>query len=231
MESQSMPPMPPKVAAAISAVMNEVPKLGKGEKNSHGGYNFASIDDFLEAVRPLCAKHGLIILQDEDSFETKEGAGKDGKAKLWLVIRFSYTLAHISGETWGHRPVRTVMVDGSMGSQAFGAAQSYALKNFERALFQIATGDKEDADNNPADNLPPIDKATKAVRKPPAEKEAWKANAEAIKTAIDCAKDEDALNEVFATDAKALEDIRAHSETAWKFLIDRAYTRFPKEAA
>ena len=53
--------MPPKVAAAVSAVMSAVPKLAKTSKNSHGNYNFASIDDFLEAIRPLCAKNGLII--------------------------------------------------------------------------------------------------------------------------------------------------------------------------
>jgi hypothetical protein len=138
--------MPPKVAAAIIGVMADVPKLGKGEKNQHGNYNFASIDDFLEAVRPLCAKHGLIIMQDEESFEMKEG---------WLIMTFRFTLAHSSGETWGHRPTRTIMVSAKMGSQAFGAAQSYALKQYMRSLFQIATGEKgNDADEHPPADLP-----------------------------------------------------------------------------
>lgn len=154
--TESAPSMPPKVAAAIVAVMNEVPKLAKGEKNSHGNYNFASIDDFLEAVRPLCAKHGLIICQDEESFETKDVGGKP-----WLVMQFRFTLAHSSGETWGHRPSRSIMVNAAMGAQAFGAAQSYALKQFERSLFQIATGDKDDADFHEQSNLP------KAERNPP----------------------------------------------------------------
>jgi hypothetical protein len=153
-------PIPPNVAAAISAVMNEVPKLSKGEKNEHGNYKFASIDDFLEAVRPLCAKHGLIILQDEESFEMKEGTDKYGKPKVWLLMRFAFTLAHSSGETWAHRPTRSIMVDASMGSQAFGAAQSYVLKQFERSLFQIATGENDvDADSHPADNLPKANRA------------------------------------------------------------------------
>lgn len=138
--------LPPKVAAAICGVMSEVPMLGKDAKNQHGNYNFASIDDFLEAVRPLCAKHGLIIMQDEESFEMKDG---------WLVMTFRFTLAHSSGETWGYRPTRTIMVSAKMGSQAFGAAQSYALKQFERSLFQIATGEKgNDADEHPAADLP-----------------------------------------------------------------------------
>jgi hypothetical protein len=146
-------PIPANVAKAICMVMADVPKLGKGEKNQHGNYNFASIDDFLEAVRPLCAKHGLIIMQDEEAFEMKEG---------WLVMTFRFTLAHSSGETWAHRPTRTIMVSAKMGSQAFGAAQSYALKQYMRSLFQIATGEKgNDADEHPPADLPDQPKKVK----------------------------------------------------------------------
>ena len=147
--------MPPKVAAAVGAVMAAVPKLEKGEKNIHANYKFASIDAFLEAVRPLCAKNGLIIIQDEVDFDLREGMDKAGKPVRWLLIKFQFTLAHISGETWAHRPRRTIMVNAAMGAQAFGAAQSYALKHFERSLFQIATGEKgEDADSHPPGDLP-----------------------------------------------------------------------------
>jgi len=140
--------MPPKVAAAIVAVMAAVPKLGKGEKNTHGDYKFASIDDFLEAVRPLCAEAGLIIAQNEESFEMRDG---------WLVMRFSFTLAHVSGEVWAEKQTRTIMVSAKMGAQAFGAAQSYALKQFMRSLFLIATGEKGmDADEHPPADLPVV---------------------------------------------------------------------------
>ena len=154
--------MPAKVATAIAEVMEEIPKLAKGEKNTHGNYNFASIDDFLEAVRPLCARRGLIIVQDEESFETKEmGLDKNGKPAHWLVMQFRFTLAHSSGETWGVRPARSIMVSASMGAQAFGAAQSYALKQFLRSLLQIATGDWDDADTGNHGDLP------KSKRNPP----------------------------------------------------------------
>ena len=226
--NQTIPPMPPKVAAAIAAVMKAVPKLAKGERNTHSNYNFASIDDFLEAVRPLCAENGLIILQDEDSFETKEGAGKDGKPKVWLLMRFAYTLVHSSGETWAYRPMRTIMVDGSMGSQAFGAAQSYSLKQFQRSLFQIATGEQDqDADSHPQFDLPNArgNGARKAAPKPSPETETWKTNAEAIKKAIDRAHDAKELDEIVKADTKALEDIKSHSVTAYDFLMKRAEGR------
>lgn len=153
--------MPAKVATAVCAVMKAVPKLAKGETNKHGGYAFASIDDFLDAVRPLCADAGLIITQDEESCEVKGD---------WLFMQFSFTLSHVSGETWAHRPRRTIMVSAKMGAQAFGAAQSYSLKQFERSLFQIATGEKgQDADEHPPASLP-ASRRTKAAP-PPAQAE------------------------------------------------------------
>ena len=146
------PSLPPKIAAAICEVMKEIPKLEKGEKNTHGDYNFTSIDDFLEAVRPLCANKGLVIITDEESFDIRQS--EDGKS-VWLVISYAFTLSHSGGETWAHRPRRTIMVNAKMGSQAFGAAQSYVLKQFMRALFQIATGEvDQDADSHPQSNLP-----------------------------------------------------------------------------
>lgn len=127
--------MPPKVAAAISDVMGKIRKLDKGEKNEHGNYHFAGIDAFLEMIRPLCAEAGLIILQDEEGFEVREG---------WLLLKFRFTLAHRDGEVWDHQPVRSILVSSKMGSQAFGAAQSYTHKMFMRSLFQVSTGEKGD---------------------------------------------------------------------------------------
>jgi hypothetical protein len=43
-----------------------------------------------------------------------------------------------------------------MGSQAFGAAQSYALKSFLRSIGLIATGDTEDADSHEQRDLPEV---------------------------------------------------------------------------
>jgi hypothetical protein len=42
------------ILPAVVAAMGAVRKLGKGERNKHDGYNFASIDDFLALVNPIC---------------------------------------------------------------------------------------------------------------------------------------------------------------------------------
>ena len=150
--------MPPAVAKAVNAIMAEVPKLPKTAHNNHGNYDFTSIDDFLGAIRPLCAAHGLIISQDEECFEFKQLTNKQGEPSNWLTLTFRYTLVHTSGETWGHRPARTIMCNAAMGAQAFGAAQSYSLKQYLRSLFQIATGEPDiDADTD-SDPRPDFDR-------------------------------------------------------------------------
>jgi len=142
-ERQSVTDMPEAVAGAINAVMGRIRGLLKTERNRAGGYRFASIDDFLGAVNPLCAKAGLIILQDElDARLVHDGTELTSRSWLWAT--FTFTLVHKSGALYGPL-TRSVMVPAS-GAQAFGAAQSYALKQFMRSLFQIPTGDGEDAD-------------------------------------------------------------------------------------
>lgn len=122
--------------AAIAACMAEVQPLAKGETNNHGKYNFASVDDFLNLTRPICAKHGLTIRQDEESCEIEGGQ---------LHMRFAFTLHH--GDEMAGPYRRSITVNAKMGSQAYGAGQSYALKQYLRSLFQISTGDKENIDH------------------------------------------------------------------------------------
>jgi hypothetical protein len=142
-ERQTLATIPEAVAGAINMVMGRIKGLLRTERNRVGGYRFASIDDFLGAVNPLCAKAGLIILQDElDARLVHDGTELNQRSWLWAT--FTFTLAHKSGALYGPL-TRSVMVPAA-GAQSFGAAQSYALKQFMRSLFQIPTGDGDDAD-------------------------------------------------------------------------------------
>ncbi len=134
-----------KISDAIAAVMADIKRLEKGDKNAHGGYKFASIDDFLDLTRPLCAKHKLAVFQDEVSCEVIETRTSKGPQQT-LFMRFAFKL-ECGDETRGPHH-RSIMVPASMGSQAFGSAQSYALKQYLRATLQIATGDTDDIDHH-----------------------------------------------------------------------------------
>ncbi len=133
------------VAKAINEVMGEIKTLGKDEQNKFANYNFVSIDKFLGAVNPLCAKAGLIIMQDELENEIIEGVSKEGKKSDQMRTKWLFSLAHKTGDVWPVTFRRTVYVP-AVGAQASGSAQSYALKQFLRSLLMIPTGDKDDAD-------------------------------------------------------------------------------------
>lgn len=235
--------VPPEVAAAVNAVMTEIKTITKDDENKFGHYDFASTDKFLAATNPLCAKAGLIIIQDEEecSVDIREMEDERGniKKKAYLIILFSFTLAVKSGVT--AQPVfRTIMVPAN-GAQAFGSAQSYALKQFMRSLFQISTGDKDDADLGPADELPTRgagrsrQEPKREERKRETPKKDLISNPTAsasIRAAIDLAATRDEVSEAIEKNRAVLdtlddgEAIRAEATAKWKKL-----PKLEKEAA
>jgi hypothetical protein len=163
--TEPIPPMPPTIAAAVVQVMAGVKRLLRTEENKFQKYNYTSIDNFLEATGPLCAAAGLIILAEEEEIEITQApkADREGTSNF-LRVRWAFTLAHASGVLYG--PLhRTVIVPAS-GAQAFGSAQSYALKQFARGLFQIPTGDDDDPDSQEKRNLPANQTTKPPARKP-----------------------------------------------------------------
>ena len=132
-----------KILTAIAAAMGDVKKIGKGDRNKFDEYDFASIDKFLELTNPICAAHGLIVLSDETEREEFTKKSKNGEA-AWLRVTFAFTVYHSSGERLPtvSRSVEVMRT----GAQAYGSAQSYALKQFMRGLLLIPTGDKDDPD-------------------------------------------------------------------------------------
>ncbi|HQX85231.1 MAG TPA: ERF family protein [Aestuariivirga sp.] len=131
------------IISAVAKAMGEMKRIAKDSRNIEQKYDFASVDDFLAMTGPICAANGIITILDEEAVEDFERQGKYGVTH-WLRIRFAISTMHTSGETL---PVvrRTVEVIRT-GAQSFGSAQSYVLKQYQRALYQIPTGDKDDAD-------------------------------------------------------------------------------------
>jgi|GEM_PF-1745692 len=134
------------IAAALAAAVGEVRILGKSERNKFDGYNFVSIDKFLELVNPICAKHGLFPMVSQDEIELYDNVNSKGGKSVWARFYFSISLHHATGESIG--PVKSMVAVPMNGAQASGSAQSYALKQFFRATLMIPTGDKDDADLN-----------------------------------------------------------------------------------
>ena len=141
-----VPKLPKSIATAINGVMGDIKTLKKDDENKFQNYSYASIDNFLKAVPPLCAKHGLIITMDEESCKVS----KDGAKNPWIHLVYKFILSHASGDTWGYTPRRNMFVS-MTGGQSMGSSMSYTLKQFMRSLFQISTGEKDDLDGHNQD--------------------------------------------------------------------------------
>ena len=205
-ELPNLASMPESVAKAVIKVMSEVKELKKTNDNKFDGYRFASIDDFMEMINPIQSEAGLIIVQMEaEEPKMVEKSGKKGNI-LMLWCRYHYYLFCESGKGYG--PIaKSVMVQAT-GAQAFGSAQSYSLKQFQRALFQIPTGEKDDPDNN----------ATKEMGSPPAIDP--QAIATKVNRAIATVKTKAALDEVSKKYGDDLLLVKTASQSAYDFLMD-----------
>jgi hypothetical protein len=134
---------------AIAAAVSEVKVLGKSDRNKFDGYDFVSIDKFLALVNPICGRHGLFPIVSQREVEFYENTNSQGKKSVWARFFYDITLYHSSGETLG--PTNIMVAVPMNGAQASGSAQSYALKQFFRAVLMIPTGDKDDADLIPTE--------------------------------------------------------------------------------
>lgn len=134
-----IPAMPKEIAAALVATMRKVQRVVKDGRNEYGGYNYASVDAFLDMAGPLCAESGLIIYPVEIS----HSFDKIDDTRYAVTLVYGFELYHESGVGWtnsrDHKVVRGVWG----GPQTFGALQSYALKSYMRALLKIPTGDRD----------------------------------------------------------------------------------------
>ena len=118
----------------IVAIQSEL-KAPKGQYNSFGKYNYRSCEDILEGVKPLLAKHGLVLtIQDSidligNRFYVKATATiTDGKEQL-------------STSAYARESLDKKGMD---ASQVTGATSSYARKYALNGL--LAIDDTKDAD-------------------------------------------------------------------------------------
>lgn len=141
-----------KIAGAISSVMSEIGIVGKDGRNEFHKYNYAKMEDVLQRLTPLIAKNGLAIIQTE----LDRSMFDDDRA---IAVRYGFTIIHASGEVWPERPVQTGLSrcrdsKGGFDDKCLNKAHTAARKYFLLALFQIPTGDEDDADAGRNDGAP-----------------------------------------------------------------------------
>lgn len=112
-------------------------KAPKGQMNKFGNYRYRSCEDIMEAVKPLCLKHGTVITITDDLVLIGERYYVKALAKLTDIETGSST------ETVSFAREEEIK-KGMDSSQITGSASSYARKYALNGL--LAIDDTKDAD-------------------------------------------------------------------------------------
>jgi hypothetical protein len=130
------------ITKAVVAVMSEIHRLGKDDRNDHGKYAYVSVDKVKDAIRPLLVKNGLDVRVTEVSHDFVTLESRNGSS---TQARYSYSilLRHESGEA-DDPDVITICLPHT-GAQTSGAARSYAVKEWIKGRFMLSTGEKDEA--------------------------------------------------------------------------------------
>jgi hypothetical protein len=140
------------LVGAIASVMNEVHVVAKRGENEFHRYRYATMGDILKEVTPLLGRHGIVIFQSE----TGRAMFDDDNV---IAVEYAFTVAHASGETWPHVIKQTGVSTcrnskGGWDDKSLNKCHTAARKYFLLALFQIPTGEEDDADQDKNDRRP-----------------------------------------------------------------------------
>jgi len=138
---------PPRVYAAISAVMAEVGADGiaKGRRSVGGAtFNFRGIDDVYNVMSPILCKHGLMILPRMIASEHAERISAANKPVYWTYVTAEFDL--VCAADGSMHTCRTFGEALDSSDKSTNKAMSAAFKYAAMQAFCIPTEGDNDAD-------------------------------------------------------------------------------------
>lgn len=139
------------ILAAVCAVMADVKRLDKAGRNKFANYDYVTVDDVMDFIRPLMAKHGLSMRMNQSSWTLREVTNSKGELTVCAVFEFEIILRH-DGGVEDEPDIITIMLPYT-GAQTTGAAQRYAQKEWAKVRFMLSTGEEKDIEAGDADSL------------------------------------------------------------------------------
>jgi hypothetical protein len=134
------------VYAAINAITAELASNGiaKSRTNEVDDYKYRSIDDVLDALAPLLAKHKLCVLPRALERTVTERSDEQNHLLLHVALRVEFTLTSVDDGTSHTVEAYGEALDG--GDKATPKAMSAAYKAAMVQTFCIPVSGAEDAD-------------------------------------------------------------------------------------
>lgn len=122
-------------------------KAPKGQYNSFGKYKYRSCEDILEAVKPLLAKEGCVLVITDDVVQV----GERYYIKATAKITDSEDGSSITTSAFAREAFE---IKGQQEAQTTGSASSYARKYCLNGLFLIDDTKDSDATNTQKKEAP-----------------------------------------------------------------------------
>lgn len=119
------------LAKALVAFNLEVKIIEKDAKNPHFKNDYASLDNIVNEVRPVLAKHGLVIMQFP---------GGDGENYTLRTMLMHESGEWIESESLTMRPVKN-------DPQGIGSCTTYARRYSLSAMLSLNTGEDDDGNH------------------------------------------------------------------------------------
>lgn len=143
-------PRTPQIYGALAAIMEETKAIAKTEKNNGQNFMFRGIDNVMNGLHDLFAKHKVLILDEVLDYNvTEKITEKECNGRITKSILY-YTRAKIKFHflTSDGSEVTTTNVGEAMdsGDKGMNKAMSVALKYALLQMFLIPTEEEKDPD-------------------------------------------------------------------------------------
>ena len=97
--TETTPHQPITIHQRLTAVMEDVGAVGKGERNAQQGFNFRGVDAVVKAVAPALRKHGVTVMPTVLEKSTAESTTRNGGSMETVYLTVQYTLFGPAGDS------------------------------------------------------------------------------------------------------------------------------------
>lgn len=129
---------------SITKIMEEVPSIGKTQRNKTQGFMYRGIDDVMNALQPLLAKNKVFIVPEILEQTREERTTSKGVNLIYSICKIKYKFYAEDGSS-----VEAITIGEGMdsGDKATNKAMAIAMKYALFQVFCIPTDEMKDPDS------------------------------------------------------------------------------------
>lgn len=144
-----------KIYGAICKIIEEMNPISKDKKNQQQGFAYRGIDDVMNTLKPLLAKHKVFVTPEIMEQRREERQTSKGGNLIYSICTMKYTFYTDDGSH-----VSAVVIGEGMdsGDKATNKAMSIAFKYACFQVFCIPTDEMKDPDAEIPDESKPVKK-------------------------------------------------------------------------